>query len=57
MWVRFTADHNFTPKEDNRVSIFYRAGMVENVRRPCADEAIALGRAQRCAKPQTEAGA
>lgn len=47
MWVKFVADHNFTPKEDPRVSIFYRAGMVENVRRQCAEEAIALGRAKR----------
>lgn len=43
-WVKFTADFIFTPDEDRRTSVKYRAGWSGRVRQQCADKAAALGR-------------
>lgn len=52
----FTADHIFTPPEDRRVSIKYRAGCAyKNVRRAAADEAIALKKAKELPTPSRRA--
>lgn len=42
-WVRFTADFDFKPKP--AVTIAYRAGDDKLVTTPCANAAIALGKA------------
>lgn len=57
MWVRFIADHCFTPTEDRRVSILYKRGWIGSVRKQCADEAIALKRAVRTSAPRRKAAA
>jgi hypothetical protein len=44
MWVRFTADFSW---RQPAFSIDYKNGMVENVTRGCADEALAKGVAVR----------
>lgn len=44
-WVRFTADFIFTPDEDRRSSVKYKAGKRYIVRRQCLDKAIAAGAA------------
>ena len=46
MWVRFTKEFDFTPDEDRRVTVAYKPGAVANVRRQCADKAIAAGAAE-----------
>jgi hypothetical protein len=43
--VHFVADYIFTPDEDRRTSIKYRAGWKGPVRRQCADKAFAAGAA------------
>lgn len=43
--VRFTADYIFTPDEDRRSSIKYKAGYSGPVRQQCADKAKAAGKA------------
>lgn len=45
-WVLFTADHDYTPANDRRLVIAYKAGMRLNVPRACADAAVGLNRAQ-----------
>lgn len=41
MWVRFTSDFDFSPKERaGRVTISYPAGFEANVTRECADLAL-----------------
>lgn len=47
MWVRFTADFSW---RQPAFTIDYKAGMTENVRRVCGDEAIASGVAERMKK-------
>lgn len=55
MWVRFTADHDFSPAaRGGRVTIAYRAGQVLNVTRECATAAIRAGKAVTCQAPQKE---
>lgn len=49
MWVRFTEDFDFKPKP--AVTIAYKAGMVMNVTRACADKAIAIGSAEKAKAP------
>lgn len=44
--VRFLTDYIFTPAEDRRISVKYRAGWSGAVRRQCADGAIAAGAAE-----------
>lgn len=40
MWFRFDRDFDFSPVErGGRVTIAYKAGMVQNVTRECADAA------------------
>ena len=48
-WVRFTADHDFKPRP--AVTLAYLAGQVRLVTTPCAQQAIALGRAEACDRP------
>jgi hypothetical protein len=44
MWFRFEKDFNFSPDaKGGRVSIAYKAGMVQNVTRECAEKAKAAG--------------
>lgn len=52
MWVRFLADFIFTPDEDRRCSVKYKAGHVGPVRAQCAEKAISAGKAVRCARPR-----
>jgi len=43
--VKFTDEFNYTPSEDRRVSILYKAGITySNVRKEAADQAVALKR-------------
>jgi hypothetical protein len=51
-WLRFTADHCWTPPDERRVSKLFKAGTVEMVRKCCADEAIRLGRAEMTVRPK-----
>jgi hypothetical protein len=47
MWVRFTANYDFSPDaKGGRVTIAYKAGMVMNVTRECGDKAIAAWKAE-----------
>jgi hypothetical protein len=50
-WVRFVDDFDFRPPERRRVCIAYKRGMVQFVRRVCADGAIAKGRAVETERP------
>lgn len=43
--VRFLTDYIFTPDEDRRVAVKYRAGWAGRVRRQCAEKAKAAGAA------------
>lgn len=53
MWVRFTADFDFSPAAfGGRSTTAYRAGMEMNVTRECADLAIAAGKAVAGRKPR-----
>lgn len=55
MWVRFTADHDFSPAaRGGRVTIAYRVGQVVNVTRECGAAAILAGRAVKCTAPQKD---
>lgn len=45
-YVHFSDDFTFTPDEDRRTSVKYRAGWSGTVRRQCADKAIAAGKAE-----------
>lgn len=47
-WVRFTSDFDFDPRHG--VTIAYKAGMVLNVTRRCAERAIEIKRAVRMRK-------
>lgn len=51
MWVKFDRDHDFRPPEKRRVCIAYKAGMTCFVRRVCAMDAIAKGRAVQVERP------
>jgi hypothetical protein len=44
MWFRFEKDYDFSPDaKGGRVTIAYKAGMVQNVTRECAEKAEAAG--------------
>lgn len=44
MWFRFTRDFDFSPVErSGRVTIAYKAGMLQNVTRACAEAAEKAG--------------
>lgn len=49
-WVRFIADFDFKPKR--AVTIAYRRGMVKMVTTPCANAALAAGKAEPTTKPE-----
>ncbi len=44
-WIKFTHDFDFRPPEKPRVCIAYKRGMVQFVRRVCAERALAAGKA------------
>lgn len=48
-WVRFTANFDYHPRP--RVTIAYKTGMALRVKRDCANQAIALGRAEEVPTP------
>lgn len=52
MWVRFTADFDWKPQPQAITA--YKAGMVQNVTRACADAAVSAGKAVKAAKPRRE---
>jgi len=49
-WVRFTADFDFKPMPT--VTQAYRAGQVVLVTTPCAEAAIAKGKAVKASNPK-----
>lgn len=51
MHVRFLDRYIFTPDEDRRTCVVYRAGWSGPVRRICADKAIAEGKAMKVPTP------
>lgn len=52
-WVRFLADFDFSPDAfGGRVTMAFKAGMVENVTRECATAAFAASRAVRADRLQ-----
>ncbi|RAZ75834.1 hypothetical protein [Mesorhizobium atlanticum] len=56
MWVRFIADFDFSPAAHGcRSTTAYKAGMVLNVTRECADKAIDAGKAVAGRKPRKDA--
>ncbi len=50
--MRFDRSYIFTPDEDRRTSVKYKAGWVGTVRRQCADKAVAAGAAVLLDPPQ-----
>lgn len=55
MWVRFTSDYDFSPAAlKGRVTIAYKAGMVENVTAACATLAVAAEKAVRTTSPRAK---
>jgi hypothetical protein len=52
MWARFTADYIFTPDEDRRVAVKYKAGHRGPVRQQCFEKAKAAGKAVASAPPR-----
>lgn len=50
-WVEFTARFIYTPDEDRRGAVAYPAGYKGNVRKQCADKALAAGAAVRTSTP------
>lgn len=53
MWVRFLQDFDWRPPEmKRRVCIAFKKDMVQFVRRVCASEAIAKGKAEPCERPR-----
>ena len=51
MHVRFTDDFDFTPPEDPRSTVAYRAGWSGSVRRECGRQAIDQGKAEEVEAP------
>lgn len=49
-WIRFTADMDF--KSTPGTTIEYKAGMVQNVTRDCAEQAVAAGKGVRLKAPR-----
>lgn len=48
-WIRFTADFDYRPSWG---TVAYKAGMVQNVTRDCATEAVGAGKAIRLKAPR-----
>lgn len=51
-WVLFTANFDFHPPENRFSFVAYKAGMIQFVRRVCAERAIASGKAEPTVRPQ-----
>lgn len=52
-WVRFLADFDFSPAAlKGRSTTAYKAGMVQNVTRECAAQALAAGKAEKASVPR-----
>lgn len=51
-WLRFLADFDFHPPERPQSTVAYKRGMVKFVRRVCAEQAIAKGRAVESQRPK-----
>ena len=51
-WVRFTDSFDWRPKP--QVTIAYKAGLHLLVTTPCAEQAVAAGKAVRQAKPKAK---
>ncbi|KAK0350347.1 hypothetical protein LTR94_029390, partial [Friedmanniomyces endolithicus] len=43
MRIKFTRDYDYTPSGERRVTIAFKAGMTETVKRECGEAAIAAG--------------
>jgi hypothetical protein len=56
-WVTFSANFDWTPPADRRVTKAYRAGTTENVTRDCAAAAKAAGKATAAKRPASRAEA
>jgi len=52
MWMRFVDNFNWVQPG---FAVAYKAGMIQNVTRACADEAQAAGKAVKAPKPTREA--
>ena len=52
MHVKFSADHDYTPSENPRVTIAYRAGWSGTVRNECGVAAVQAGRATEIKTPR-----
>lgn len=50
-WVRFVKDFNFRPPERPQSHLAFKAGMASFVRKACAEQAIAEGKAVVIKKP------
>lgn len=57
MWLRFLADHSFTPPEEHRMSIAYKQGCAYSVKRAWAEVMVERGVAARIATPRRKAAA
>jgi hypothetical protein len=51
MWVKFTGEFAFRPPEKPKVKILFKPGTLAFVRRICAFDAIARGRAVPAKRP------
>lgn len=53
VWFKFETDYDFTPAATGyRSTVAYKAGMVLQVTRECADKAEAAGAGKRTTKPK-----
>lgn len=50
MWLEFTETFSWTPPENKRVRIVFKKGRKYFVRRQCAAEALAAGKAVKSAR-------
>jgi len=51
MRVRFLKDRNWTPREDRRLTIAFKAGMEETVKRAWGEQMVAAGDAEEIDAP------
>lgn len=57
MWLRFLADHSYTPPEEHRMSIAYKRGCSYSVKQAWGQAMIECGVAVRIATPRRKAAA
>lgn len=57
MWLRFLADHSYTPPEERRMSVAYKQGCAYSVKQAWAEAMIARGVATRIPTPRRKAAA